>query len=356
MSTIYLVATSGKLAKKGETLQLTIDENTTKTIFPFKTDQLLLIGNIDISTPALKFLMHHKIDTVFLNKNGRFNGKLVFRSGKNVFLRQKQYKRLEDETFKLNLCRSIVRAKLKNQLQFMQRISRKPGNKDNLQSKIEQVKNAVTAAEKAVSVESVRGIEGAASRAFFSVFGNAIVPDFAKFKGRSMNPPQDNVNAVMSFVYTMIMNRVDAAIETEGLDPYVGFLHAVEYGKRSLVFDLMEEYRTSIGDTLTVSLFNLGVLQEEDFREVKFSKDNDDFPLEEGEEGEESFNEKTGILLNTQGLRKVITHLEKKLDTEIFYAPLEKRLSYKRIIFQQVRHFKRVIQGEENSYKPLIIK
>ena len=204
MSTIYLISTQGRLNKKGETLILHMDENTSKTIFPFKTEQLVLIGNIDISTPALKFLMHHKIDTVFMNKNGRFNGRLAFTSGKNVFLRQKQFELIKDEEFCLNFARAIVNAKIRNQLSFMQRIGRKGREKDKVKEQTHRLKTLLEKIPETDNLKSLRGYEGSAARAYFSVFGGAIIQDYAVFNGRSMNPPRDNVNAVLSFIYTMI--------------------------------------------------------------------------------------------------------------------------------------------------------
>ncbi len=355
MSTIYLISTQGKLSKKGETLVLRMDENTTKTIFPFKTEQLVLIGNIDLSTPALKFLMHRQIDTVFINKNGKYNGRLDFRSGKNIFLRIKQFERLKNENFRLKLAQSIVNAKLKNQLHFIQRIGRKRKPHDKITQAKEQINTLLLKVPTAASLDTLRGYEGAAARAYFSVYKQALLPQFARFEGRSMNPPQDNVNAVLSFLYTLILYRVDAALETEGLDPYAGYFHSIGYGKRSLSFDMMEEYRTPLADTLTVALFNLGILQEDDFREVVFSSEDDDFPLELNDE-HEAFNEKKGVLLNRQGLRKVIAQFEKKLQTEIYFTPLQRRINYKQLIGQQMKHFKRVVNGEEENYKPLIQK
>lgn len=359
MSTVYLISDQGRLNKKGQTLVLKMDEHTTKTIFPFQTDQLVLIGNIEITSPALKLLMKHQINTVFLSKNGRFNGKLVFKMGKNVFLRHKQFKRLEDAEFRLNMARIIVSAKLKNQLNFMQRIKRKRETSGKIEENVNRMKNLLSKIETAENLDSVRGYEGAGANAFFSVFREAIVPDFATFNGRSMNPPQDNVNAVLSFIYTLIFYRVDAAIQMQGMDSSVGYFHRLDYGKQALAFDLMEEYRTPIADTLTASLFNLGILQEDDFREVIFSAENDEYPLNpnlETDKKQTAFQKKKGILLSRNGLRKVITHFEKKLETQLFHPPMEKRLSYKQLIFQQVKHFKRLIMGEELFYKPLILK
>lgn len=358
MSTIYLISDQGRLQKKGETLQLKMDENTSKTIFPFKTEQLILIGNIELSSPALKLLMRQRINTVFLNKNGRFNGRIDFQMGKNVFLRRKQFRLLEEAEFRLNFARAVVSAKLKNQLAFMQRIKRRGQDSQLVKNQVNRVKTLIEKAATADNPDTLRGYEGAGARAFFDVYRLAINPDFAEFRGRSMNPPQDNVNAVLSFIYTLIYYRVDAALEVEGLDGYVGYFHRIDYGKRSLAFDLMEEYRTPIGDTLTAALFNLGVLNETDFHQVTFSGDSVDYPLEKSPAAGEqaAFKSQKGVLLTQTGLRKVISQFEKKMDTPLFYQPLQKQLNYKQIVLQQVKHFKRVINGEESLYKPLQIK
>jgi len=294
MSTIYIITDFGKLNKKGETLQLCHSDGTISIIFPYKTEQLVVIGNIEITGRAFKLLMHYKIETIFLNKNGRFNGKLVFQEGKNVFLRQKQYKLLEDEDFKLRFTRSVIKAKLKNQLTFMQRIKR-----------------------------------------------------------------ERRINIKLDSTINKMKDNVESAIESEGLDCYVGYLHSIDYGRKSLTFDLMEEYRTPIADTLTAACFNLGILDMDDFNEVVFGKNNDDLPLELiQDENKESIlvEEKKGVLLTKEGLKKVIAQFEKKLDTGYYYPVLEKSITYKAIIREQVKHFKRMIMGEEQSYKPLIIK
>ncbi len=358
MSTIYLVANRGRLSKKGQTLSLQIDENTSKIIFPYRTEQLVLIGNIDITTPALKMLMHHRINTVFLNKNGKFNGKLVFNKGKNVFLRQKQFQLVDEPAFSVKMAKAIALGKIHNQFVFMQRI-RRERKVPQVSEEVQRVKDILQKLPQVNSVDSVRGLEGAAARSYFSALKFAFVPEWAHFPRRTMNPPKSNVNAVLSFLYTLILNRVEAALETVGLDPYVGFLHTMEYGKTSLAFDMMEEYRVPLSDSITVSLFNLGILKEDDFREVSFSAEDDEFPLdlELPEEDKDLTERKTsGILLTQEGLRKVIPYFEKKLESKLMYQPTERRMNYKQIILAQAQHLKRVINGEETIYKPFLIK
>lgn len=355
MSIIYIVSNYGRLIKKGDVLLLKKENDILKTIFPFKTEQLIIIGKIEITSPAMNLLMRHNIDTIFLGSNGRYNGKLAFQTGKNVFLRQRQFQLLEDTKFCLKFSQSIVKGKLKNQLSFMQRIKRKDYPQQEVVDAITRMKNTIKQVDFAESIEQLRGYEGIGARYYFSVFKGSIIQDWAKFNGRSMHPPKDNVNAVLSFLYTMILFRVDAALETIGLDSYVGYLHSLDYGKRSLAYDLMEEYRTPIADTLTTALFNLGVLNEDDFEEVLFSPENDEYPLEVLEDTP-VVQEKKGVLLTKIGLTKVITQLERKLDTSFYYQPLVKKITYKKLFFEQIKHFRRVMTGEEAEYKPLVLK
>ncbi len=356
MSVIYL-NNSGKLIKKGETLEFCYPDETKVIIFHYKTEQIIVLGNIGFTSDAIKLLMKYKIEIILLNKNGRFNGKLVFQEGKNVFLRIKQYKLLDSDLFQLHFCKNIIHSKLNNQLAFMQRIQRER-KLNHVQRFIQSMQKTIKNTNSSQNIEQVRGYEGYGSKQFFSVYRYGIIQDWAVFKGRSMNPPKDNVNSVLSFLYTLLNYRVESAIEIEGLDSYVGYLHSLDYGRKSLAFDLMEEYRTPIVDTLTVSLFNKRILNEDDFEVVSFGSNSQEYPLDSrmDENSSISFESKKGVLLKKDSLGKVISHFEKKISNEILYTPTNKQLTYKSIIREQIKHFKRVVQGEEKDYKALVIK
>lgn len=364
MSTVYIVSDYGKLVKLGDVLQLKKGDDIYKTIFPFKTEQLIVIGNIEITSPALKSLMFHNIDAIFLGNNGKFNGKITFQDGKskNVFLRQKQYKLLEDNGFCLKIAKSIVSAKLQNQYSFMQRIKRKREYDPAVTKSIDSVRNIMNLIENSDNIDQLRGYEGLGAKHYFDSFRFAIDSSWAKFNGRSKRPPKDNVNAILSLLYTLILFRVDAAVEAAGLDNYVGYFHALDYGRRTLSLDLLEEYRTPIADALTAALFNLNILEKADFQEVVFSKDNEENHVYIEEEGSAEADKEIvmdgerGILLTKAGLRKVLEQLERKLDTSFYYVPLEKNITYRDLFFEQAKQFKRVVNGEESQYKPLTQK
>ena len=371
MATIYILSEHGKLTKKDETIVFVQSDETRTILFPFKTEHLVIIGNVSISGDALRLLTKYKICTTFLSSNGRFNGKLSFGDGKNVFLRQRQYRILDNPSNSLELARSIVTGKIKNQISFMQRIKRKSGAEEKIVlDAITDAKNTLNNAEKADDIEKLRGYEGIAARQYFSVFKYNIQSEWAEFKSRSKNPPRSNVNAVLSFLYTLLMYRVESAIESQGLDACCGNLHAINYGKQALSFDLMEEFRTPIADSVCCSLFNLGILVPEDFEEKKFSQDDMDYPIEgsavpdsteaenkgDGEESKSLEKSIKAVLLTKPGLKKVIAAFEQKMDSMILYQPTGIRISYKKIIYEQAEHYKRVISGEEREYKAYYFK
>ncbi|HZK19570.1 MAG TPA: CRISPR-associated endonuclease Cas1, partial [Treponemataceae bacterium] len=195
------------------------------------------------------------------------------------------------------------------------------------------------------------------------VFKYNISPDWAVFGGRSKNPPKSNVNAVLSFLYTLLMYRITSALESQGLDTMAGVLHVINYGRASLVFDLMEEFRTPVADSICCSLFNLKVLKQDDFEEKNFSPSDENFPLDTCD-NEEARNEnamlasksETGILLTQNGLKKVIKQFEDKMNSQLYYEPLAKKISYQRIMIEQGKIYKRVILGEEKNYTPFSFK
>ena len=364
MSEIYILSDYGKISKKDETIIFSQPDGTSTILFPFKTEHLILMGRISISADALRLLTKYKIPTIFLSSNGKFNGKLSFGDKKNIFLRQKQFRILDNQSKSLEIARSIVKGKIKNEISFMQRIKRKTSaESSNLENAIISIKNILSDTDNATDIDKLRGYEGLAARKYFEVFKYNIQPQWAEFNTRSKNPPKTNVNAVLSFLYTLLMYRVESAIETTGLDTCCGNLHVINYGKTALVFDLMEEFRSPICDSVCCSLFNLGTLKEDDFEKVNFSTESQDFPLEKLEEikqtedSERDVEDSTyGVLLTKEGIKKVIAAFEAKMNSVILYLPDDQKLSYAKIIYRQAQHYKRVINDEETEYRSYYFK
>lgn len=348
MSVVYIISDHGKLNQSNETLEFTANDGNIRKLFPHKMDSLIIAGIVSISGRAFRLLIKHQINTLFISSNGKYNGKLVFNATKNVFLRKKQYILSDQSENVLLIAKSIVLAKVKNELTFIHRINRKTESEKEFSKVIISMKKLIEQIEDAENIDELRGYEGMAAKNYFSVFRYNLIPDWAQFSRRSKNPPQSNVNAVLSFLYTLLMYRIETAIETSGLDAMAGFLHACEYGKNALVFDLMEEFRTPIVDTLCCTLFNHNVLSSEHFHTIKREEYT-------GVDNIDNDSEKA-ILLTNDGLKKVIPAFEKKMDTLVYYPPLENKLSMNMIVIEQVKQFNRVILGDEKMYKGYLYK
>jgi len=358
MGTIYIVSSNGKLTKRGESLVFSDYDGTQSTLPLHTVDQLFIMGALEITGQALRLLMKHSIETVFVSKNGRYDGKLVFEDAKNVFLRQRQYENLRNEELCKDFVQSVVKGKVKNQYLFMQRIARKIGVDAKIREQLARITNTLEKIDTAQSIDELRGYEGFAASTYFSVLGKNIIQPWVRFKERNKNPPRDAVNAVLSFLYTLLSYRIDSLILAEGLDNAVGILHSLSYGRKSLVFDLMEEFRTPLVDTLACALFNMAVLQEGDFREVVASSEDQEEKIDVETEGSDDTilgKYEKAVLLTQEGLRKVVVQFERKLQEEHFYEPLGKRIEYKKIMHEQVKMYKRFVLGLEEAYKPMVI-
>lgn len=358
MADVYLISDGGTLRRENDTFRFHYADGTVSTFFPHTTESLIVIGSIEITSSALRMLMRHGIAVLFMGHNGRTDGRLISNESRNILIRREQFRRMDDADFVLAVAKSIVEGKIRSQLSFARRIARerKGVNADAACATMSRLLEDLPGA---VSPDAVRGYEGAASRAYFSVFGADIMPEWAVFNGRSRNPPRDNVNAVLSFLYTLMGYLVESAILAEGLDTYAGYLHAPDYGRKSLVYDLLEEYRVGMCDTLCAALFNRGEIDAASFRTVDFSEDSDENPLmaaSEADANEHELRSVKGVLLDKAGLRTVITAFEKKMETKQYHAAENAPLTIRRIVFEQVRHFRRVISGEEVRYIPFVLR
>ncbi|MBN1626527.1 MAG: CRISPR-associated endonuclease Cas1 [Deltaproteobacteria bacterium] len=382
----YIKTQGAKIVKEGRHLVVRKDGGIYNTLFTYKLDQLLIFGNIDITHGAMVRLMRENIDTVFLTINGRYLGRLAAAEAKNVFLHKRQYHLLDDFDFGLRMAKSIVAGKLSNMSTLLQRIKR--SKKEPVSGrKASEIQDLMPRLMKADNIESVRGYEGRATALFFEAFPKGFVEDMG-FTKRVRRPPTDPVNSVLSLLYTFLMNRVYSAVRTANLDPYPGFLHSIDYGRYSLVLDLMEEFRSIIAETLTLSLFNLKILQMADFEIESPSqpemehppaaampdvtadpiglismKEDDatqfDIPEQRIEESPPGANPSTGkypVKLKPEAFKRVIDAFEKKLTTEFYYPPAERKMTYGDAVMYQANHYRKVVEGEVEQYQPVLIR
>jgi CRISPR-associated protein Cas1 len=326
--TLYLTEQGSKLKKTSKRLVVEKDGKILLEVPEFKVDQILIFGNVQITTQALNFLLSSGIPTSLLSSYGKLRGKLMPVEGKNVHLRIIQVKRLEDEEFTLSLAKEIVRCKIKNQRSLLMRYSRNHPEM-NFKEQASELKKLLDALEARTKVSTVMGIEGRASAVYFEAFGKMFRKEL-KFERREKRPPTDPINALLSLGYTLLINEASSALAAIGLDPYIGYLHGVEYGRPSLALDLAEQFRQPLIDTLTLSLINKGVLKASDFEEEKTA----------------------GVYLKEEARKVYFYHYEKKLQEQIQIHSSQS--SYRRLLHQEAHKLAKTIR-EKVPYKPYIL-
>jgi CRISPR-associated protein Cas1 len=203
--------------------------------------QVVLFGNISLTTPAIDSLLAQNAEVVFLTQNGEYRGELIGSLTPHVPMRRAQYARLSDPAFTLEMAKGFVTAKLQHQRAFLQRHTREERSAAALSS-IEHLERALQSVPQKTTLDSLRGVEGSATAAYFSAYRSFFAAEW-KFTDRNRRPPADPVNVLLSFGYTLLAQLASGAIQTVGLDPFVGFLHEVVYNRPALALDLMEEFR-----------------------------------------------------------------------------------------------------------------
>ncbi|EFI34766.1 CRISPR-associated protein Cas1 [Desulfonatronospira thiodismutans ASO3-1] len=270
MERVYILEDGVYLRKNGDNLVLTKNRQTLEEIPVRNLKQMVLAGYAALSGSVLQVLMQNRVETVFLDKNWRFQGRLNVDEHKHVQRRIDQYRNLSDPEFVAESARILVHGKLENMARMLQVRGKRMKNQELL-SKAAAIRALGKELGSLQDVELIRGCEGHASRLYFQVFDHLLTNKNFSFKGRSKRPPKDPVNALLSFVYTLLTNEVQTAVKTVGLDPYLGALHVIDYGRPSLACDLVEEWRAFLGDRLVLGLINKKSISVDDFvyRDVK---------------------------------------------------------------------------------------
>jgi CRISPR-associated protein Cas1 len=332
MGTVYVKEQGGVIRKDGERLRVTLNHEEMTSIPLVNLDQLALMGNVQLTTPAAAFLLQHGVDVVYMSKYGKFRGRLVHSGSRFAEMRHRQLQMAADEKIASSIARPIVMAKISNQRVVLQRrAERVPDARRALRGMMQMGRKA----ERARSLDSLRGFEGKAGAFYFAAMRALLPPDWG-FEKRAYHPPPDPANALLSFGYTLLLKDVTAAVQLVGLDPYVGFFHALGYDRPALALDLMEELRPVIVDSMFLDIVAKKRLAPLDFKRSK--------------------NPRRPCSLGERGVRIVIEQYEQRLQTSISHALARGQTTYRRAIELQARQLARVIRGEDRRYRPLRIK
>jgi CRISPR-associated protein Cas1 len=381
---VYIREQGALVQRSGNTLEV-LCEGQKRTLFPHRMERLVVLGNVTLTPSAISLLCREGIDTFLLTRYGRFKGRLEGLEGKNVFLARRQFESLSDPEFCLKVVRALVAGKVTNMMTLGGRLKRR--NKQLPPSEFEGPLGAMQELSerirKAETTDSLRGLEGLATRHFFAVMRLGFKQELG-FHKRVRRPPTDPVNSVLSLLYTLTFNRVHSAVRIAGLHPMPGYLHSLDYGRHSLALDLMEEFRSLVAETTTLSLFNLKILQREDFHYEAppqpepvaqatahisddplgaFYENADDGFFDVGEqridEGPSEEVEPRALQpcrLNADALKRVVTAFEEKIGSEFTHPLTGTPTSYAEAMVQQALQFREVLEGQRALYQPLQLK
>ncbi len=349
MTILYLTDQGATLTKKGDRLVIEKKGQILHWVHAFKVEQVVVMGSVNLSPGAIAYLLQEGIDTVFLSFYGKYRGRLLSHFGKNVELRQQQFLKLSAPAIRLTLAKAYVKGKLNNCRILLRRFNQEL-RQEAITATLHQLRRLVQQVDACDSLDSLMGVEGAGAAAYFGCFPHLLRVEDITFTGRNRRPPRDPVNVLLSLGYTLLANVVQTQVYVAGLDPYLGCLHSVDYGRPSLVLDLMEEFRPVLVDAVVLNLINRRIIRPTDF----FRPDEQEPPAFDFAATEES-KEGYPILLAHTGLRKFLTPLEARLNLKTLYLPKLQRLTYRQICLEQVRQLIRFLtDGEE--YQPFTFR
>jgi CRISPR-associated protein Cas1 len=339
LNTLYITTPETYLRLDNDTLRVEVERETRLRVPLHHLSSVVCFGHTGLSAPLMHRLAESGIALVLLDDNGRFKARLEGAVSGNVLLRQAQFQRVADPAFALDMARASVAGKIKNTRQVLQRGAREA--KVESEAKVltrlaDDLAAALRALPEVKDLDSLRGVEGAAARQYFSGLNLLVRPDqradFA-MDGRTRRPPRDRFNAMLSFLYAMWMNDCRSALEAAGLDPQVGFLHALRPGRAALALDLMEEFRPW-ADRLALTLINRGQLVAKDF------------VLREG----------GGVSLEPDARKAVVVAYQERKKDEINHPLLAQSVPLGLMPLVQARLMARALREDGAPYVPFVAK
>lgn len=332
MATLYVTEQGAILRKTGDRIVLEKDDKVLLDVPCHKVDAVLIFGAVQVTIQALSELLDHEIELALFTRHGRLKGQLTPIKSKNIVLRMAQFERARDTAFPLGTARAIVRAKIENGVTVLRRFAyNHPDRKPAIDAAITSLQGDLPEVDAARDVAALNGIEGMAARTYFGAFGQMILTDL-EFPGRRRRPAPDPINALLSFGYTLIANELHSLLDGIGFDPYLGFLHQVDYGRPSLALDLMEEFRHPLVDRLTVTLINKGILREEDFAPDAASG---------------------SMYLKPEGMKVYFQHFERWMNDERVSGPEGQKIGFRRCFQVQAQRMAEALR-EGKPYQPFL--
>ena len=336
LNVLYITRPEGYLKKDGLNLVVFVGDEEIFRIPIHNIEGVVSYGYMGASPGAIKLCVDNKVSLSFHTPSGRFIARAQGPTHGNVLLRKRQYHLSEDEEFALSLSRIMIAGKIQNYRYIIRRTIRDNGANEELEYAAKRLEWQKKEALRAENAGALRGIEGVAASEYFNVLPQMIIQqknDFP-FEGRVKHPPVGRVNVLLSFAYTLIANEMTSALDSVGLDPYVGFLHTLRPGRASLALDMMEELRAYLGDRLVLSLINRRQITAHDF--IQQSDDS--------------------TVLSDNGRKTIITAWQERKKTEIMHPYLGEKIPIGLLPHAQAMLMARYLRGDIDNYPVFILK
>ncbi|WGE89862.1 type I-C CRISPR-associated endonuclease Cas1c [Actinobacillus arthritidis] len=332
-NTLYITTQGSYLHKERETLVVEQDRKKVVQLPIHSIGHIFCFGNVLVSPFLMGFCGENNVNLAFFTENGRYLGRLQGRQSGNVLLRRAQYKK--SETNPVPVARNIIAAKIQASKRVLQRQIRNHGENADLQSAITALNYSLQQLKTADNLDLIRGIEGDATSRYFGVFSHLLKENSGfHFDGRNRRPPRDGVNALLSFLYSIVGKDISGALQGVGLDPQIGFLHADRPGRDSLAQDILEEFRAWWVDRMVLSLINRGQIKPDDF-----------------------ITEASGaVTLKPEARKLLFQTLQAKKQEKIIHPFLEEEVEIGLLPYIQAMLLARHLRGDLAEYPPFLIR
>lgn len=333
LNTLYVSTQGAYLHKDGQSVVVKIDGQERLRVPIHNLSGIVCFGNVLCSPFLLGFCADQQVAVSFLTEHGRFLASVQGPVNGNVLLRRAQYRVADNAPWTLGVVKAVVAGKLVNTRHALRRAAREqPRNAQPLGVAADRVRHLLQKLEAASDTDTVRGYEGEAARTYFSSFNLMIArhdSGFA-FAQRTRRPPLDPVNALLSFVYTLLLHDLTGAVEAHGLDPCVGYLHRDRPGRKGLALDLMEEFRACFADRLVLALINRQQVKPQGFLQ----------------------SESGAVLMDEETRKTVLTAYQKRKQEHIQHPFLGEKMPLGMIFHAQALLFARHVRAELDAYPP----
>lgn len=335
LNTLYITNPDIYLGREGENIVIKDGKITLKRFPIHILEGIICFNYIGVSPSLMELCSENNISISFLSPSGRFCGMVVGKENGNVHLRREQYRIADNEKKSLEISKLIIYSKLVNSRSVLKRALRdhsKTVNISFINNVIDQITINLDKIKDIENSDQLRGIEGDSAKFYFSCFDELVLNKEFVFLSRSRRPPKNEINAMLSFFYSLLTYDCTSALQSVGLDPYVGFFHVDRPGRMSLSLDLVEEFRAYIADRFVLSCINLRIVSRKDF-EIKENK---------------------SVLLNEKGRSKLLDSWQKKKQTEIAHPFLGEKVKLGLLPYIQARLLSKYIRQEIDLYPPFL--